>query len=81
MPNSTPKFWIRSRQRLDTLELRRQLAQAAFARLSEYDRTIAAYLTQSVEHEQFPSTLVLRLMRKEVLRYGENPHQQAALTA
>ncbi|HEY1786033.1 MAG TPA: bifunctional phosphoribosylaminoimidazolecarboxamide formyltransferase/IMP cyclohydrolase [Pirellulales bacterium] len=61
------------------LELRRQLAQAAFARLSEYDRTIAAYLTQTVEHEQFPSTLVLRLVRKDVLRYGENPHQHAAL--
>ncbi|HEY1784530.1 MAG TPA: bifunctional phosphoribosylaminoimidazolecarboxamide formyltransferase/IMP cyclohydrolase [Pirellulales bacterium] len=62
-----------------TLELRRKLAQAAFARLADYDRTIAAYLAESAEHEMFPATLVLRMLRKEELRYGENPHQRGAL--
>ncbi len=47
--------------------------------MSAYDRTIASYLTESIEHEDFPSTLVVRLVRQQVLRYGENPHQRAAL--
>ena len=63
-----------------TPELRRRLAQAAFARLAAYDRTIAGYLSESIEpRARFPRRLVLRLVRQQVLRYGENPHQQAAL--
>ncbi|HTU26728.1 MAG TPA: bifunctional phosphoribosylaminoimidazolecarboxamide formyltransferase/IMP cyclohydrolase, partial [Pirellulales bacterium] len=33
----------------------------------------------SVEQADFPSAMVLRLVRKDVLRYGENPHQRGAL--
>ncbi len=60
-------------------ELRRRLAQAAFARTAVYDRAIATYLAGTLEHEAFPGTLTLRLARKDILRYGENPHQRAAL--
>ncbi len=60
-------------------ELRRRLAQAAFSRTASYDRVISNYLAGTIEHEAFPGTLVLRVERKEILRYGENPHQRAAL--
>src|SRR5258708_13811778 len=41
---------------------------------------IAEYLrAQSAEPEYFPETLTLPLQRIQTLRYGENPHQQAAL--
>ncbi len=62
-----------------TPELRRRLAQAAFSRLAAYDRTIAGYLSELIAARCFPETLVLRLVRQQVLRYGENPHQQGAL--
>ena len=47
-----------------TPELRRRLAQAAFARTAVYDRAIATYLAGTLEHEAFPGTLTLRLARK-----------------
>ena len=63
-----------------TPELRRSLAQAAFARTAQYDAGIAAYLAGQVESaELFPATVTLPLRRRAALRYGENPHQQAAL--
>jgi phosphoribosylaminoimidazolecarboxamide formyltransferase / IMP cyclohydrolase len=55
------------------------LMQKAFVRTAEYDRAIAQKLTQS--EETFPATLDLRVPRRFTLRYGENPHQQAALYA
>ncbi len=64
-----------------TLELRRHLAQAAFARTGRYDQAIADYLASQVEPETFPRRWHVDLRRKEILRYGENPHQQAALYA
>lgn len=63
-----------------TLELRKRLAQAAFARTAQYDAAIAAYLHgQVAPGERFPTSLTLPLCRQATLRYGENPHQQAAL--
>lgn len=63
-----------------TPELRRTLAQAAFARTAQYDAAIAGYLAGQVEKpETFPRSLTLPLRHKTTLRYGENPHQQAAL--
>ncbi len=64
-----------------TLELRRQLAQAAFARTGRYDQVIAEYLASQVEPELLPHRWHVDLRRREVLRYGENPHQHAALYA
>jgi phosphoribosylaminoimidazolecarboxamide formyltransferase/IMP cyclohydrolase len=64
-----------------SLELRRRLAQAAFARTAAYDQAIAAHLEAKAGAERFPPTLALSVRRKTVLRYGENPHQAAALYA
>ncbi len=62
-----------------TLPLRRELAAAAFIRTAQYDRAISDYFNQATAAEQFPLTLQLSLHRKTSLRYGENPHQNAAL--
>ncbi len=64
-----------------TPELRRQLALAAFERTARYDQAICQYLAAQIEPAQFPRNWHVELRRKEVLRYGENPHQQAALYA
>ncbi len=55
--------------------LRQQLAAKAFAHTAAYDAAIAGYLNT----EAFPQTLPLAWQRAATLRYGENPHQQAAL--
>ncbi len=62
-----------------TLELRRKLAGEAFAHTARYDRAIAEYFAGQTAECQFPDTLSICLSRKAVLRYGENPHQKAAL--
>lgn len=64
-----------------TLELRRRLAREAFAHTARYDCGIADYLEQAMETSEFPPTLRLELERLEALRYGENPHQKAAVYA
>jgi phosphoribosylaminoimidazolecarboxamide formyltransferase / IMP cyclohydrolase len=59
-----------------TLETRRAFAQEAFARTAAYDAAIVAWLQGD---ELLPPHLVVALERTgEQLRYGENPHQQAA---
>ncbi len=59
-------------------ELRRRLAAAAFARAAAYDAAIAGWLGARAG-EPLPERLVVSAARREMLRYGENPHQQAAL--
>jgi phosphoribosylaminoimidazolecarboxamide formyltransferase/IMP cyclohydrolase len=66
-----------------TLATRERLAGAAFARTAAYDRAISTYFAGRVSQgaestETLPATLNLRLQRRQTLRYGENPHQQAA---
>ena len=62
-----------------SLDLRRHLALAVFRRTAAYDAAIAGYLGGVVEPEAiFPPTLTLTFERRRPLRYGENPHQQAA---
>ena len=63
------------------LELRCKLAGLAFAHTAKYDRAIAAYFAGQRAAGPFPGTLNFSLRRKDVLRYGENPHQEAALYA
>lgn len=60
-----------------TFAQRRAWAQAAYARTGAYDAAIAAWFAKEAK-ELFPERVVLSGQRKEVLRYGENPHQQAA---
>ena len=62
-----------------TLALRRSLATAAFARTARYDAAIASWMEAS--SDAFPAWLHLIAGRERLLRYGENPHQQAALYA
>jgi phosphoribosylaminoimidazolecarboxamide formyltransferase / IMP cyclohydrolase len=61
-----------------TRGLRAELSAAAFGRSSEYDATIASYLSRS-SGIAFPHILRLGYIKADELRYGENPHQQAAL--
>src|SRR5579884_878605 len=60
-----------------SLETRRRLAAIAFQHTASYDTVIAEYLRGSTG-EYFPESLTLPLERIQTLRYGENPHQQAA---
>jgi phosphoribosylaminoimidazolecarboxamide formyltransferase/IMP cyclohydrolase len=60
-----------------TLRRRKSLAAQAYARTSAYDSAIAAWFAAQVE-EEFPATLTLAGTLKQILRYGENPHQTAA---
>ncbi len=55
--------------------LRRRLAAKTFAHTAAYDAAIAAYLAD----EPLPETLTMAWPKAQPLRYGENPHQQAAL--
>ncbi|MGQ9576640.1 MAG: bifunctional phosphoribosylaminoimidazolecarboxamide formyltransferase/IMP cyclohydrolase [Thermoguttaceae bacterium] len=64
-----------------TPELRERLAAEAFAHTAAYDQAIAAYFAGQTAEGPFPGTLGPRYTRKAVLRYGENPHQRAALYA
>ena len=58
--------------------LRRRLAAAAFARTTAYDAAIAGWFAGQAG-ETLPERLVVSAARREVLRYGENPHQDAAI--
>ncbi|HEX9165758.1 MAG TPA: bifunctional phosphoribosylaminoimidazolecarboxamide formyltransferase/IMP cyclohydrolase, partial [Gemmatimonadales bacterium] len=60
-------------------ESRRALAAKVFGHVADYDAAIATYLTPPDEH--MPARLNLSLERVMPLRYGENPHQKAALYA
>ncbi len=65
-----------------SLDLRRRLMAEAFAHTAAYDAVIADYFQRqflAADGELFPESLTLRLRRVESLRYGENPHQPAAL--
>jgi phosphoribosylaminoimidazolecarboxamide formyltransferase / IMP cyclohydrolase len=61
-----------------TLEERRALAAKAFARTAAYDAAVAAWFDRG---NPFPATLPLAGRLARTLRYGENPHQAAALYA
>jgi phosphoribosylaminoimidazolecarboxamide formyltransferase/IMP cyclohydrolase len=59
-----------------TLEQRRRFAAAAFAHTRDYDVAVSSYFEGD---GTFPPTLPVRLTLESSLRYGENPHQPAAL--
>jgi phosphoribosylaminoimidazolecarboxamide formyltransferase / IMP cyclohydrolase len=69
------------------LALRRALALKAFRHTANYDAAIAAYLAHQVEESEpaaapeslLPRALHLDLLRVQLNRYGENPHQQGGL--
>ena len=60
---------------------RYRLALTAFEHTARYDGMIANYLGTTKpgeEKERFPNTINLQFRKKQTMRYGENPHQQAA---
>jgi phosphoribosylaminoimidazolecarboxamide formyltransferase/IMP cyclohydrolase len=59
-----------------TLALRRELAAEAFSHTAAYDASVAGWFVRDVK---FPHTYSVSVRREQVLRYGENAHQQAAL--
>ena len=65
--------------------LRRELALKVFQRTAAYDQAIARYLESQASEpsldaiSDIPAELALQYPRAKSLRYGENPHQKAAL--
>ena len=57
--------------------MRRRLAGAAYARTAAYDAAIAAWFAEQ-RGETFPARLTIAGSLRQILRYGENPHQSAA---
>ena len=59
------------------------LAQRAYAQTADYDSNIAKYLATQLEKttaiKQLPDSVQLHLTKRQDLRYGENPHQLAAV--
>jgi phosphoribosylaminoimidazolecarboxamide formyltransferase/IMP cyclohydrolase len=64
-----------------SLALRRRLGAKVYARTAAYDAAIAAHLQQEFAADQtaLPPALTLAAPLAQPLRYGENPHQSAAL--
>jgi phosphoribosylaminoimidazolecarboxamide formyltransferase/IMP cyclohydrolase len=68
-----------------TLEQRRRLAASAYAHTAAYDCAVASWFAsayapdETAEETGWPDVTAALWTRREVLRYGENPHQRAAL--
>jgi phosphoribosylaminoimidazolecarboxamide formyltransferase/IMP cyclohydrolase len=61
-------------------ETKRSLAAKAFAHTARYDAVISSYFRErSKDEDVFPEELTIGLKKVQTLRYGENPHQKAAL--
>ncbi len=69
---------MRAHDGATSLHLRKKLAAAAFARTAGYDAAISNWLARSTE-DALPPRLHVSATRSMPLRYGENPHQAAAL--
>jgi phosphoribosylaminoimidazolecarboxamide formyltransferase / IMP cyclohydrolase len=62
-----------------SLEQRKRFAAKAFAATATYDAMIASWFAHADQGQAFPEVLSIPVRKAEELRYGENPHQQAAL--
>jgi len=62
-----------------SLALRRRLAAKAYALTAEYDSTIAQWFALADQQQRWPASWTFASTLKMPLRYGENPHQSAAL--
>ena len=62
-----------------SLDFRKKLAAKAFALTAAYDSTISQWFAFADQGERFPAIWTRASTLKMPLRYGENPHQQAAL--
>ncbi len=64
-----------------TLAFRRRMAAKAFSATAAYDSMISQWFAFADQRQLFPDMLALNGRKLAELRYGENPHQQAALYA
>ena len=62
-----------------TLTQRKLLAARAFADIAEYDVAVANWCATTLAPSEWPEFAGIALKRQAALRYGENPHQEAAL--
>jgi len=62
-----------------SLETRRRLARDAFALTNSYDAAIAEFMSGNLPRDKKPQRMSLALEKVDDLRYGENPHQSAAV--
>jgi phosphoribosylaminoimidazolecarboxamide formyltransferase/IMP cyclohydrolase len=62
-----------------TLELRKRLAAKAYAATAAYDAMISSWFAYADQGVFFPDAISVPLKKAQGLRYGENPHQTAAL--
>jgi phosphoribosylaminoimidazolecarboxamide formyltransferase / IMP cyclohydrolase len=71
---------LAANQGATTLAVRQKLAAKAFAHTAQYDAMVSAYFTGAIGGvaPTFPNDLNLSFRKHLNLRYGENPHQQAA---
>ncbi len=60
-----------------TLETKEYLAAKVFEHTAHYDALISGYFNEKLGNK-FPDTLTLTFEKKQTLRYGENPHQEAS---
>jgi phosphoribosylaminoimidazolecarboxamide formyltransferase / IMP cyclohydrolase len=60
-------------------DFRRRLAAKAYASTARYDAMISQWFAFADQGQMFPDTLAITAQKQEELRYGENPHQSAAL--
>jgi phosphoribosylaminoimidazolecarboxamide formyltransferase/IMP cyclohydrolase len=69
---------LAERDGMTSLDFRKRLAAKAFAATATYDAMIASWFGFADQQKLFPDSLPLVLKLGSELRYGENPHQQAA---
>ncbi|PEQ12305.1 bifunctional phosphoribosylaminoimidazolecarboxamide formyltransferase/IMP cyclohydrolase [Novosphingobium sp. PC22D] len=61
------------------LDFRKRLAARAFAATAAYDSAISQWFAHADQQEKFPPKVSMTRVLSGTLRYGENPHQDAAL--
>ncbi len=62
-----------------SLALRKRMAAKAFALTAEYDSIVSQWFSFGDQRQRWPASWTFSSRLKMELRYGENPHQQAAL--
>jgi phosphoribosylaminoimidazolecarboxamide formyltransferase/IMP cyclohydrolase len=62
-----------------TLEFRKRMAAKAFAATAAYDAMISQWFAFADQRQMFPDMIAVNGRKLAELRYGENPHQKAAI--
>jgi phosphoribosylaminoimidazolecarboxamide formyltransferase / IMP cyclohydrolase len=74
-----PADYVELASGVTTLDQRRRLAAKAYAATATYDAMISQWFAFADQGQIFPDTLAVTGLKRNELRYGENPHQSAAL--